>query len=139
MPTEQELLTLYNSRIPSETVARKPTRTVAAKDLYRECQMAIETVVLPYLAGVQRKFGPAKFWYGLHRDAWDGRPSGVSFRVGNGRPTHVSTSDGVITVLRGDLLDRSANPSDQMPQISGPSDLSAETMSRLIEIAILNP
>jgi len=142
MPTEQELLALFNSRNQSETGAGRPRKTAenaVDKDLYSQCQSAIEEVVLPYLAGVQRKFGPGRFWYGLYRDAGDGRPSGVSFRVGSGRPTHVSTSNGVITILRGDILDRSANPADQMPEISGPADLNAENVSRLIEIAILNP
>jgi hypothetical protein len=142
MPSEQDLLDLFNSRNPTDTAAKKSTKTpenAAAKDLYRQCQSAIEMVVLPYLAGVQKKFGAAKFWYGLHRDSGDGRPSGVSFRVGGGRPTHVSTGDGTITVIRGDILDQSANPSDQMPTISRPEDLTAENISRLIEIAILNP
>ncbi|MDQ0392798.1 hypothetical protein [Labrys monachus] len=142
MPTEQELLDLFNSRSQDETAVRKPAKTpenAAAKDRYDQCQTAIETVVLPYLAGVQKKFGPAKFWYGLHRDHGDGRPSGVSFRVGEGRPTHVSTADGTITVIRGDILDRSANPAGQMPEMSAPGELTAENIARLIEIAILNP
>ena len=107
------------------------------------CKTAMENNVLPFLAELQERLGPDQFAYSHQIDMQDHRAVGVSFIIGDGGTTSISTALGNVVVTRtgdGGTAKGVAyvyRP-DAEPFISNSGDLTRDKIAKLIEMVIDN-
>jgi hypothetical protein len=105
------------------------------------CKQAMEREVIPFLEELKHHLGEDQFSFAPQIGLNDHRPVGVSFTVGNGAPTSISTAFGNIVVTRiGDSGTKKGSPfvyaPDVEPFISNSGDLTRDKMAKLIEMVI---
>jgi hypothetical protein len=105
------------------------------------CRQAMEREVLPFLDECKHHFGEDQFSFSTQIERNDHRAVGVSFTVGNGPPTSITTAFGNIVVTRiGDSGTKKGTPfvyaSDEEPYISNSGDLTRDKMAKLVEMVI---
>jgi hypothetical protein len=105
------------------------------------CRNAMEKEVIPFLEEVKHHFGADQFSYATQIERNDHRPVGVSFIVGNGVPTSITTAFGNIIVTRvGDSGTKKGTPfvyaPDAEPYISNSGDLTRDKIAKLLEMVI---
>jgi hypothetical protein len=61
---------------------------------------AMETNVLPFMAELKQHLGEGQFTFAPQIDVHDHKPVGVSFKIGDGGTTSISTALGNIIVTR---------------------------------------
>lgn len=94
---------------------------------------AFEKVVVPYLNECRAAFPPNRFVFAiLQSDANDGRPLGVSFRIGKGLEVKITSTVGRIKV------NTSGSPfaGNTGSFIRSVGDLTRENLSRLVELMV---
>ena len=64
------------------------------------CKRAMESNVLPFLAELKQHLGDGQFTFAPQIDIQDHKPVGVSFKIGDGGTTSISTALGNIIVTR---------------------------------------
>jgi hypothetical protein len=105
------------------------------------CKNAMEREVIPFLTELQHHLGDEQFSFAPQVELHDHRPVGVSFTIGNGGPTSISTAFGNIVVTRiGDSGTSKGVPfvfaPDADPFISNSGDLTRDKMAPLVEMVI---
>jgi len=105
------------------------------------CRRAMENEVIPFLEEVKHHFGNDQFSFATQIERNDHRPVGVSFIVGNGAPTSITTAFGNIIVTRvGDSGTQKGVPfvyaPDVEPYISNSGDLTRDKIAKLLEMVI---
>src|ERR1700761_195563 len=100
----QELAAKFNAKT-AMAVAERDRQTEIAADNTEErtadvehCKVAIERHVLPFVAELKEQFGDQQFSFAPQIELNDHRPVGVSFKVGDGAPTTITTAFGNIVV-----------------------------------------
>jgi len=105
------------------------------------CKNALEREVIPFLSELKRHLGDDQFSFAPQIELNDHRPVGVSFTIGNGAPTSITTAFGNIIVTRiGDSGTAKGTPyvyaPDVEPYISNSGDLTREKIAKLLEMVI---
>jgi len=105
------------------------------------CKDAMQRDVIPFLEELKDRFGADQFSFAHQIELNDHRPVGVSFTIGNGPPTNITTAFGNIVVTRGgDSGTGKGVPyvfaPDAEPYISNSGDLTRDKMAKLVEMVI---
>jgi hypothetical protein len=103
----------------------------------------MESNVLPFLAELKQHLGDGQFTFAPQIDIQDHKPVGVSFKIGDGGTTSISTALGNIIVTRvGDGGTKKGiayvYPPDAEAYISNSGDLTRDKISKLVEMVIDN-
>jgi hypothetical protein len=105
------------------------------------CKKALEQHVIPFLEELKHHLGEHQFSFAPQIEMHDHRPVGVSFRIGDGAPTSITTAFGNIVVTRiGDSGTSKGVPfvyaPDVEPYISNSGDLTRDKIAKLVEMVI---
>jgi hypothetical protein len=105
------------------------------------CKNAMERDVIPFLNELKEHMGPDQFSLAPQIELNDHRPVGVSFTIGDGGPTSITTAFGNIIITRmGDSGTSKGVPyvfgPDVEPYISNSGDLTREKIAKLVEMVI---
>ena len=105
------------------------------------CRQAMEREVVPFLEELKQHLGDEQFSFSTQVELHDHRPVGVSFTVGSGAPTTITTAFGNIVVTRaGDSGTKKGVPfvyaPDAEPYISNSGDLTRDKIAKLIEMVM---
>ena len=143
----EELANKFKQKV-SAAVVEKDRQAAIASDNHEKrtadmehCRRAMEREVIPFLQEMQHHLGEEQFSFATQIEMNDHRPVGVSFRVGSGAPTTITTAFGNIIVTRvGDSGTQKDVPfvysPDAEPYISNSGDLTRDKMAKLIEMVI---
>lgn len=143
----QELAAKFNAKIAVAAVERDRQKEVAAHNADKRtadiehCKKAMEQHILPFLEELKHHLGEHQFSFAPQIELKDHRPVGVSFKIGDGAPTSITTAFGNIAVTRiGDSGTSKGVPfvysPDVEPYISNSGDLTREKIARLVEMVI---
>jgi hypothetical protein len=107
------------------------------------CKRAMTEDVVPFLVEVQGHFPENQFTIVQQIDHEDGKVVGVSFQVGDGPPTTITTFFGTVIVAHAGASGSSKGinfvygPNDE-PYISNSGDLTREKIAKLVGMVIDN-
>ena len=145
----KELADKFNAKTGAAVIEREHQSDLAAEHTQKRgediehCKNAIENNILPFLADLKQLLGDNQFAFAPQIEMHDHKPAGVSFRIGDGGTTSISTVLGNIVVTR---MGNSGTkkgiayvyPPDEEPYISNSGDLTADKIAKLIEMVIDN-
>lgn len=145
----KELADKFNAKIGAAVVERERQSGLATEYIEKRgadiehCKRAMESNVLPFLAELKQHLGDGQFTFAPQIDMQDHKPVGVSFKIGDGGTTTISTALGNIVVTRaGDGGTKNGigyvYPPDAEPYISNSGDLTRDKIARLVEMVIDN-
>jgi hypothetical protein len=143
----EELANKFKQKVAAAAVEKDRQEVIAhdnekkRTDDMDHCRRAMENEVVPFLEEVKHHFGEDQFSYATQIERNDHRPVGVSFIIGNGAPTSITTAFGNIIVTRvGDSGTKKGTPfvyaPDVEPYISNSGDLTRDKIAKLIEMVI---
>lgn len=143
----EELANKFKLKVAAAVVEKDRQQVIAHDNEQKRtadmdhCRRAMENEVIPFLEEVKHHFGEDQFSFATQIERNDHRPVGVSFIVGNGAPTSITTAFGNIIVTRvGDSGTQKGIPfvyaPDAEPYISNSGDLTRDKMAKLIEMVI---
>jgi hypothetical protein len=143
----EELAHKFRSKIAAALAEKQRQTGIAADSADKRaadveyCKLAMEREVIPFLSELKHHLGDAQFSFAPQIEMHDHRPVGVSFTIGNGAPTSITTAFGNIVVTRiGDSGTANGIPyvyaPDVEPYISNSGDLTREKIAKLIEMVI---
>ena len=106
-----------------------------------DCKRAITEVVIPFLSELKAHFPQDQFSFAPQIDVSDHKFVGVSFRVGDGPITAISTTFGNVLVSHTGASGSSKGvhivySQEAEPFISNSGDLTREKISKLVEMII---
>jgi hypothetical protein len=144
----KELADKFNAKVGAAMVERERQSGLAAEHIAKRgddiehCRHAMECNVLPFLAELKQHLGDGQFTFAPQIDR-DHKAVGVSFRIGDGGTTTISTAFGTILVTRaGDGGTKKGlayvYPPDAEPYISNSGDLTRDKIAKLVEMVIDN-
>jgi hypothetical protein len=145
----RELAERFKAKIGAAAVERDRQSGLATEHMQKRaddmdhCKRAMECNVLPFLAELKHHLGDGEFTFAPQIDIKDHKPVGVSFKIGDGGTTSISTALGNIVVTRtgdGGTTKGVAYvyPPDAEPYISNSGDLTREKIAKLVEMVIDN-
>ena len=145
----KELADKFKGKIHAAAVERERQTGLAAEHIEKRaddiehCKRALENNVLPFLAELKEHLDEGQLTYAPQIDMRDHKPVGVSFRIGDGGITSISTALGNVVVTRtgdGGTTKGVAYvyPPDAEPYISNSGDLTREKIAKLVEMVIDN-
>jgi hypothetical protein len=145
----KELADKFHAKTDAAVVERQRQSGLAAEHVQKRsediehCKRAMESNVLPFLAELKQHLGDGQFTFAPQIDIQDHKPVGVSFKIGDGGTTSISTALGNIIVTRaGDGGTKRGlayvYPPDAEPYISNSGDLTRDKIAKLIEMVIDN-
>ena len=145
----RELANKFNAKIGAAVVERERQSGLATEHTLKRgediehCKRAMESNVLPFLAELKEHLGDGQFTFAPQIDMQDHKPVGVSFRIGDGGTTSISTALGNIVVTRaGDSGTKKGVAyvylPDAEPYISNSGDLTRDKIAKLVEMVIDN-
>jgi hypothetical protein len=143
----QELADKFTAKIAVAAVEKNRQTEIAAENVEKRtadvehCKRAMEQQVLPFLEELKHLMGDQQFSFAPQIELNDHRPVGVSFKVGDGAPTTITTAFGNIVVTRiGDSGTLKGVPfvyaPDVEPYISNSGDLTRDKIAKLVEMVI---
>jgi hypothetical protein len=103
----KELADKFNAKTGAAVVERARQSGLAAEHIQKRsediehCKRAMESNVLPFLAELKQHLGEGQFTFAPQIDIQDHKPVGVSFKIGDGGTTSISTALGNIMVTPG--------------------------------------
>jgi hypothetical protein len=105
------------------------------------CKLAMANNVLPFLAELKQHLDEGQFTFAPQIDMQDHKPVGVSFKIGDGGTTSISTAFGQIVISRfGNSGTKKGiayvYPPDAEPYISNSGDLTRDKIAKLVEMVI---
>lgn len=144
----QELADKFKAKIGAADMERQHQSDLAIEHNQKRgadieyCKRAMESHVLPFLTELQQHLGD-QFTFAQQIDMHDHRPVGISFKIGDGGTTSISTALGNIVVTRtGDGGTKKGvayvYPPDAEPYISNSGDLTKDKIAKLVEMVIDN-
>lgn len=145
----QELANKFTAKVAAAVVEKERQTGIAADntekrtDDVEHCKRAMEQQVIPFLLELKQYLGEEQFSFAPQIDILDHKPVGVSFKIGDGSATSISTAFGNIVVTRfGDSGSSKGvpfvYPPDVEPYISNSGDLTRDKIAKLVEMAIDN-
>jgi hypothetical protein len=145
----QELADKFTAKVAAAVAEKKRQTGIAADnaekrtDDVEHCKRAMEQQVIPFLLELKQYLGEEQFSFAPQIDILDHKPVGVSFKIGDGSATSISTVFGNIVVTRfGDSGSSKGvpfvYPPDAEPYISNSGDLTRDKIAKLVEMAIDN-
>jgi hypothetical protein len=145
----KELADKFNAKLGAAVAERERQSSLATEHVQKRgadiehCKHAMESNVLPFLAELKQHLGDGQFTFAPQIDIQDHRPVGVSFKIGDGATTSISTALGNIIVTRaGDGGTQKGvayvYPPDSEPYISNSGDLTRDKIAKLVERVIGN-
>ena len=102
----QELAAKFNAKIAVAAAERDRQTEIAVDNAGKRivdvehCKIAMERHVLPVLTELKQHLGEEQFSFAPQIELNDHRPVGVSFKIGDGAPTTITTAFGNIVVTR---------------------------------------
>jgi len=143
----EELAHKFRGKIAAALAEKQRQSGIAADNADKReadveyCKLALEREVIPFLSELKHHLGDAQFSFASQIEMNDHRPVGVSFTIGNGAPTSITTAYGNIIVTRiGDSRTAKGVPyvyaPDVEPYISNSGDLTRQKIAKLIEMVI---
>jgi hypothetical protein len=143
----EQLAEKFRQKLSAAVVEKERQTTIAAENKDKRtadieyCKQAMEREVIPFLEELKHHFGEDQFSFSPQIERHDHRPVGVTFTVGNGAPTSISTAFGNIVVTRiGGSGTRKGVPfvyaPDVEPYISNSGDLTRDKIAKLVEMVI---
>jgi hypothetical protein len=143
----EELAHRFRTKVAAAAAEKDKQTDIAAENTEKRaadiehCKRAMEREVMPFLAELKQYLGEAQFSFASQIELNDHRPVGVSFTIGNGAPTSITTAFGNIVVTRiGDSGTAKGIPyvyaPDLEPYISNSGDLTREKMAKLVEMVM---
>jgi hypothetical protein len=143
----QQLADKFSAKVNAAAVERVRQDDVAVQNAEKRnrdveyCKLAMERNVLPFLAELKGCLKDNQLSYAMQMDLSDHKPVGVSFRIGDGATTTISTAFGKIVVTRAGDSGTSKGvpyvyPPDAEPYISNSGDLTREKIAKLVEMMI---
>lgn len=144
-----ELAEKFKAKIGAAAVERKRQSDLAVQQHTQRgedvvhCKHAMAAHVLPFLAELKQSLGDGQFSFAPQIDLHDHKPIGVSFKIGDGAITTISTSLGNIIVTRYGDGGTSKGvayvyPPDEEPFIANSGDLTRDKIAKLVEMVIDN-
>jgi hypothetical protein len=105
------------------------------------CKRAMTENVIPFLTELKHHLPPGQFSFAPQMDLQDHRFVGVSFKLGDGPPTTISTAFGNVVVTRSGDSGTSKGISyvyapDAEPYISNSGDLTRDKIAKLVDTAM---
>jgi hypothetical protein len=145
----QELAEKFTAKVAGAVVEKDRQTSIAADNREKRtndvehCKRAMEQHVLPFLLELKQQLGEEQFSFAPQIDIHDHKPVGVSFKIGDGSATSISTAFGNIVVTRFGDSGSSRGvpfvyPPDAEPYISNSGDLTRDKIAKLVEMAIDN-
>jgi hypothetical protein len=145
----QELAEKFAAKVAGAVVEKDRQTGIAADNREKRtndvehCKRAMEHHVIPFLLELKQHLGEEQFSFAPQIDILDHKPVGVSFKIGDGSATSISTAFGNIVVTRfGDSGSSKGvpfvYPPDAEPYISNSGDLTRDKIAKLVEMAIDN-
>ena len=145
----QELAEKFTAKVAGAVVEKDRQTSIAADNREKRtndvehCKRAMEQQVIPFLLELKQHLGEEQFSFAPQIDILDHKPVGVSFKIGDGSATSISTAFGNIVVTRfGDSGSSKGvpfvYPPDAEPYISNSGDLTRDKIAKLVEMAIDN-
>ena len=143
----EELARKFRTKL-TDALAEKERQTGIARDNANKraadvehCKRALEREVIPFLSELKQHLGDEQFSFAPQIELHDHRPVGVSFTIGNGAPTSITTAFGNIIVTRiGDSGTAKGIPyvyaPDVEPYLSNSGDLTRDKIAKLVEMVI---
>jgi hypothetical protein len=142
----EELANKFRGRIAAAVAEKKKQTCIAAENAEKRaadiehCKNALEREVIPFLSELKHHLGD-QFSFAPQIELNDHRPVGVSFTIGNGAPTSITTAFGNIIVTRiGNSGTAKGMPyvyaPDVEPYISNSGDLTRDKIAKLVEMVI---
>ncbi len=143
----EELASRFRSKIAAAAAEKEKQADIADENSNKRaadaehCKAAMEREVIPFLTELRQHLGNDQFSFVTQIELNDHRPCGVSFTIGNGAPTSITTAFGNIIVTRiGDSGTAKGIPyvyaPDVEPYISNSGDLTREKIAKLVEMVI---
>lgn len=143
----QELAAKFTAKIEVAATERDRQTSIAADNAVKRmadvehCKTAMEQHVIPFLEELKHHLGEHQFSFAPQIEMNDHRPVGVSFKIGDGAPTSITTAFGNIVVTRiGDSGTSKGIPfvyaPDVEPYISNSGDLTRNKIAKLVEMVI---
>jgi hypothetical protein len=125
-----------SEELDKQKIIASDQSTVRGSDV-QHCKRALEQHVIPFMEELKQHMGENQFSFSCQIDLHDHKPVGVSFRLGDGAQTSISTALGNIIVTRSGASGTSKGvpfvyPPDAEPYISNSGDLTREKMSKLV-------
>ena len=145
----RELAEKFRAKVATAAIERDHQAAVAStnarkrSDDVEHCKNAFDNHVIPLLAELKHELGDEQFSFALQIDRQDHRPVGVTFRIGDGAATNITSALGNIIVTRNGASGSAKGvpevySPDAEPFISNSDDLTREKMAKLVEMAIDN-
>jgi len=142
----QQLADKFNAKINAAAVEGVRQDDLAVPNAQKRnrdmeyCKRAMEREVLPFLRELKSCLKENQFSYAMQIDI-DHKLVGVSFRIGDGGPTTISTVFGNIVVTHAGDSGSSRGvpyvyPPDAEPYISNSGDLTRDKIAKLVEMLI---
>ncbi|MBR1154030.1 hypothetical protein [Bradyrhizobium sp. JYMT SZCCT0428] len=142
----EQLAHKFRDKIAAAVVEKEKQTGIAAENIEKRtadsehCKRAMEREVIPFLSELKHHLGD-QFSFASQIELNDHRPVGVSFTIGSGAPTSITTAFGNIIVTRaGDSGTARGTPyvyaPDVEPYISNSGDLTRDKMAKLVEMVI---
>jgi hypothetical protein len=143
----QELADKFAAKLAVAAIEKDRQTGIAADNAEKRtadiehCKKALEQHVIPFLEELKHQLGEHQFSFAPQIEMHDHRPVGVSFRIGDGAPTSITTAFGNIVVTRiGDSGTSKGVPfvyaPDVEPYISNSGDLTRDKIAKLVEMVI---
>ena len=101
----EELAHKFRDRSPLLLLRKKKQRGIASENADKRaadvehCKNALEREVIPFLSELKHHLGDDQFSFAPQIELKDHRPVGVSFTIGNGAPTSITTAFGTSSLL----------------------------------------
>jgi hypothetical protein len=145
----EELAEKFRVKIATAAVEKNRQTGIAAQNADKRaadvehCKQAMEREVIPFLVELKQQMGENQFSFAPQIELNDHRPVGVSFKIGDGAPTTITTAFGNIIVTQiGDSGTSKGIPHvyapDVEPYISNSGDLTRDKIAKLVEMVIDN-
>ena len=102
----RELADKFNAKAGAAVVERERQTGLATDNIQKRsddiehCKRAMERNVIPFFVELQQHLGEDQFTFAPQIDMHDHKPVGVSFKIGDGGATNISTALGNIVVTR---------------------------------------
>ena len=143
----EQLANKFRAKVAAAVVEKDRQAGIAVENTEKRtadiehCKRAMEREVIPFLKELQQHLGDAEFSYAPQIELNDHRPVGVSFTIGGGAPTSITTVFGniVVTRLGGSGTTKGMSyvyAPDAEPYISRSADLTRDKIARLVEMVI---
>jgi hypothetical protein len=143
----KDLAEKFTKRVAAAGIEKDRQKTVARDNNanrlldVEHCKKAMVNHVIPFLSELQNTLPPGQFSFSPQIDFHNHEVVGVSFTIGDGPPTTISTAFGnvVVTHAGASGSSRGVNfvyPPDAEPFISNSGDLTREKIAKLVEMVL---